>query len=82
MANLLIELYSLRRKVDYAENSQSTQAAIWSITANWVTTSFYQFSAYSRYSERPTQLNLTRPVLKMFRTSQTGKKLSDFQFFS
>ena len=51
----------------------------WSITANWVTTSFYQFSAYS---ERPTQLNSTQPVLKMFRTSPTGKKLSDFQFFS
>jgi len=33
-------------------------------------------------SERSTQLNSTQPVLKMFRTSPTGKKLSDFQFFS
>jgi len=40
------ELYFLRRKVDYAGNSQSTQAA------NWVTTNFNQSSACS---ERPTR---------------------------
>jgi len=53
MANLLIELSSLRRKVGYAGNFQTTPincprndaSCYWSITANWVTTNFMQFSA-------------------------------------
>jgi len=38
--------------------------------ANWVTASFDQFSACS---QRPTQLNSSQPVLKMFRTPQTER---------
>jgi len=79
MANLLIEFSSLglHRKVGYAGNSQSMQAPIgqYSITANWVTTSFKQFSTCS---ERSTQLNSTSSEnVQNFATA----KNSDFQFF-
>jgi len=39
----------------------------WSITANWVTTTFYQFLAYS---ERPTQLNSTQLPVELSRVGR------------
>ena len=50
----------------------------WPITANWVTTSFWQFSAYS---ERPTQLNSTQ-LNQFWKCSERRRLAKSWAIFS